>query len=199
MKIQLNKRSSLVEFVLNQTVLLLLIGFILVMSMVRTSFLAWWNIQSILLDVSIYGVVACGMTMLIISGEFDLSASSQYMWAQILFVTLLNVTNNPFISIVLTLISGALLGTLNGFIVTKLRVNSFIATLGTMTMIRGLCLVFTDGKMVSTRNTFISALGELRFWSFVSYIHLHRSIDYCFHYIRLYKFWQKIICHWWEY
>jgi len=159
MKIQLNKQSSLVEFVLNQTVLLLLIGFILVMSMVRTSFLAWWNIQSILLDVSIYGVVACGMTMLIISGEFDLSASSQYMWAQILFVTLLNVTNNPFVSIVLTLISGALLGTLNGFIVTKLRVNSFIATLGTMTMIRGLCLVFTDGKMVSTRNTFISALG----------------------------------------
>ena len=159
MKIQLKKRSSLVEFVLNQTVLLLLIGFILIMSMVRTSFLAWWNIQSILLDVSIYGVVACGMTMLIISGEFDLSASSQYMWAQILFVTLLNVTNNPFVSIVLTLISGVLLGTLNGFIVTKLRVNSFIATLGTMTMIRGLCLVFTDGKMVSTRNTFISNLG----------------------------------------
>ena len=129
------------------------------MSIIKTSFLAWWNIQNILLDVSIYGVVACGMTMLIISGEFDLSASSQYMWAQILFVTLLNSTNNPFISIILTLLSGIILGTLNGIIVTKLRVNSFIATLGTMTMIRGLCLVFTDGKMVSTQNSFISTLG----------------------------------------
>ena len=159
MKINVNKRNLFAEFILNQTVLLLLLGFIIVMSIVRTSFLAWWNIQSILIDVSIYGVVACGMTMLIISGEFDLSASSQYMWAQILFVTLLNVTNNPFISIIITLISGIILGTLNGLIVTKLRVNSFIATLGTMTMIRGLCLVFTDGKMVSTRNTFISTLG----------------------------------------
>jgi ribose transport system permease protein len=57
------------------------------MAVIKPSFLAWWNVQNILLDVSIYGVVACGMTMLIICGEFDLSASSQYMWAQILFVS----------------------------------------------------------------------------------------------------------------
>ena len=163
MKIQIKKRNSLIEFILNQTVLLLLIGFIVIMSIFKTSFLAWWNIQSILLDVSIYGVVACGMTMLIISGEFDLSASSQYMWAQILFVTLLNATNNPFISIILTLISGVILGTLNGIIVTKLRVNSFIATLGTMTMIRGLCLVFTDGRM-GQRQSYCNSIKRCRNW-----------------------------------
>lgn len=154
------KTRAVVEFALKQTVLLLLFGFIAVMAFARPSFLAWWNIQNILLDVSIYGVVACGMTMLIICGEFDLSASSQYMWAQILFVTLLNATDNPLLSIALTLVSGVFIGTLNGLIVTKLRVNSFIATLGTMTMVRGLCLVFTGGEMVSTRNDFARDLGQ---------------------------------------
>ncbi len=165
---------AIVELALKQTVLLLLFGFIVVMAGIRPSFLAWWNIQNILLDVSIYGVVACGMTMLIICGEFDLSASSQYMWAQILFVSLLNATNKPVLSILVTLVSGILLGTINGLIVTKMRVNSFIATLGTMTMIRGLCLVFTGGEMVSTDNAFARNLGqaELLGLSSLTYIYL---------------------------
>lgn len=176
MKKTIHNRTAVFEFVLNQTVLLLLLAFIVIMSIVRTSFLAWWNIHSILLDVSIYGVVACGMTMLIISGEFDLSASSQYMWAQILFVTMLNATNNPFLSILVTLVSGMVLGTLNGLIVTKLRVNSFIATLGTMTMIRGLCLVFTNGNMVSTRNEFVKTLGQVQILGVSSLFYIYIGV-----------------------
>jgi len=161
------------ELFLNQTVLFLLVGFILIMALVKPSFLAWWNIQNVLIDVSIYGVVACGMTILIISGEFDLSASSQYMWAQILYITLLNSTNNPFLSIILTLGSGFLLGTINGLIVTRFRINSFIVTLGTMTMIRGLCLVFTGGKMVDTQNKFIKALGSAEFLGLSSLFYIY--------------------------
>jgi len=164
------------EIVLDQTVLFLLSGFVIFMAFVKPSFLAWWNIQSILIDVSIYGVVACGMTILIIGGDFDLSASSQYMWAQILFVTLLNATNNPFISIALTLLSGCLLGTLNGLIITRFHINSFITTLGTMTMIRGLCLVFTNGKMVSTVNPFIKRLGSAEFLGLSSLFYIYLSV-----------------------
>lgn len=166
-------KTNFSELVLNQTVLLLLLGFVVVMSILRPSFLSWWNIQNILLDVSIYGVVACGMTILIISGEFDLSASSQYMWAQILFVTLVNATENPVLSIIVTLVSGIVLGTINGLIVTRLNVNSFIATLGTMTLIRGLCLVFTDGRMVSTRNTFVKNLGGAEFLGISSLTYIY--------------------------
>ena len=154
------KSMQPLEILLNQSVLFLLIVFLVVMAVLKPSFLALWNIQNILLDVSIYGVVASGMTILIICGEFDLSASSQYMWAQILFVSLLNSTNNPLISVVVTLLSGFILGMINGLIVTRFRVNSFITTLGTMTIIRGLCLVFTQGRMVNTRNEFIQRLGN---------------------------------------
>ncbi|MGA2546300.1 MAG: ABC transporter permease [Rectinemataceae bacterium] len=157
------KKNGFLDLLLNQSILFLLAGFILTLAIIKPSFMAWWNVQNILLDVSIYGVVACGMTILIICGEFDLSVSSQYMWAQIFFIRLLDFTNNPPAAILLTLCSGFAIGTVNGLIVTRFRINSFITTLGTMIMIRGLCLVFTDGKMVSTNNTFVKTLGAADF------------------------------------
>jgi ribose transport system permease protein len=72
------------------------------------------------MDLSIYGVVACGMTVLIICGEFDLSSSSQYMWASILFVTLLNRTSVP-IAMLLVIVSGMIWGSINGVLVTRFR------------------------------------------------------------------------------
>jgi ribose transport system permease protein len=161
------------QLLLDQTVVFLLVGFVVLMAFAKPSFLEWSNIQNILTDVSIYGVVACGMTILIICGEFDLSVSSQYMWAQILFVTLLNATNNMFVSVLLTLCSGLVLGIINGVIVTRFRINSFITTLGTMTMIRGLCLVFTSGKMVSTQNPLIKALGTADFLGLSSFFYVY--------------------------
>lgn len=166
-------RTTPLQLLFDQTVLFILLGFTIVMAFVKPSFLSWWNIQNILIDVSIYGVVACGMTILIISGEFDLSASSQYMWAQILFVSLLNTTKNPFIAAIITLLSGFILGMINGIIVTKLQINSFITTLGTMTMIRGLCLVFTNGKMVSTDNQFMKTVGSFEFLGLSSFFYIY--------------------------
>lgn len=162
-----------VELILNQSVLVLLAAFILAMAFVKPSFLSLGNVQNILIDVSTYGVVATGMTILIISGEFDLSVSSQYMWAQIFFVSLLNITNSPILSMVLTLLSGLILGSINGLIVTRFRISSFVATLGTMTMIRGLCLVFTGGKMVSTQNAFITSVGNAEFLGLSSLFYIY--------------------------
>jgi ribose transport system permease protein len=169
-------KKGFLDLIVNQSILFLLMGFILAVTIIKPSFLAWWNVQNILLDVSIYGVVACGMTILIICGEFDLSVSSQYMWAQIFFIKLLDQTNNPLVAILLTLLSGFALGTINGLIVTRFRINSFITTLGTMIMIRGLCLVSTDGKMVSTGNAFIKALGTAEFHGISSLTFIYVAI-----------------------
>ena len=171
-----DKRSGILEFLLSKSILFLLFLFFIAMASIKPSFLAWWNIQSILLDVSIYGVVASGMTILILCGEFDLSASSQFMWAQILFVSLLNATGSPLLSVAVTLVSGLALGTMNGIIVTRFRINSFITTLGTMTMIRGLCLVYTGGKMVSTQNEFIAALGGAQILGISSLTYIYAII-----------------------
>jgi ribose/xylose/arabinose/galactoside ABC-type transport system permease subunit len=77
------------------------------------------------------------------------------------------------LAVALTLISGFILGTINGLIVTKFHINSFITTLGTMTIIRGLCLVFTDGKMVSTKNAFIKSIGSAQFLGLSSLTYIY--------------------------
>jgi len=91
-------------------------------------------------------------------------------------VSLLNTTKNPFVSIALTILSGFILGTINGLIVTKLHINSFITTLGTMTMIRGLCLVFTNGKMVSTNIPFLKTISDFQFLGLSSFFYIYATV-----------------------
>ena len=152
--------GQLKAFLSKKAVLLIFLVFIIVVAVIKPSFIAPSNLQNIFMDISIYGVVACGMTIALLCGEFDLSVSSQFMWAQIFFVTLVNVMG-PAAAILLTLFSGAVLGSINGLLVTFGKISSFITTLGTMTIYEGMCLIFTDGNMVSTANEAVAAFGNM--------------------------------------
>lgn len=152
--------GQLKAFLSKKAVLLIFLAFIIVVAVIKPSFIAPSNLQNIFMDISIYGVVACGMTIALLCGEFDLSVSSQFMWAQIFFVTLVNVMG-PAAAILLTLFSGAVLGSINGLLVTLGKISSFITTLGTMTIYEGMCLIFTDGNMVSTANEAVAAFGNM--------------------------------------
>ncbi len=139
------KRSfNIKKFVLEQPVFIIFLVFAIVIGILKPDFLALTNITNLFMDISVYGVVACTMTIAIICGEFDLSATSTFIWSQILFCTLLNMWGSTAWGIVaafiVTLLSGMIIGSLNGIIVTRLKVNSFITTLGMMIMIRGLAL-----------------------------------------------------------
>jgi ribose transport system permease protein len=164
-----NIKSVLTE----QPVLILFVLFIIVMAFVKPSFLSGENIKNIFMDISVYGVVACAMTIAIICGEFDLSASSVFIWSQIFFITVLNAWG-VIPAIFATFLSGVLIGSLNGVIVAFLKINSFITTLGTMTIFKGLSLVFTDGEMVKTTNEFIAGIGSGTFLglSYLTYIYI---------------------------
>ncbi|MBN1299488.1 MAG: ABC transporter permease, partial [Actinobacteria bacterium] len=163
-QVTIKKKSfSIKRFVLEQPVFLIFLLFAIVIGILKPNFLALTNIKNLFLDISVYGVVACTMTMAIICGEFDLSATSIFIWSQILCCTLLNKWGlNAWgiaAAFIVTLISGIVIGSLNGIIVTRLKVNSFITTMGMMVIIRGVALVFTNGDMVSTKNQFIAKLG----------------------------------------
>jgi ribose transport system permease protein len=157
------KTFILKKFVLEQPVFIIFLLFAIVMGILKPNFLGLTNIKNLFMDISVYGVVAATMTIAIICGEFDLSAASTFIWSQILFCTLLNLWGSTAIGIIaamiVTLISGMIIGSINGLIVTRLRINSFITTLGMMIIIKGVALVFTDGKMVATSNKFIASLG----------------------------------------
>ena len=87
------------------------------------------------------GIVALGVGMLMICGEFDLSVGAVLPFCSYVFVVLLRAGMNVVLSLAIAMAVGALLGLLNGLITVKGRIPSFIATLGTMMFWRGVLYV----------------------------------------------------------
>jgi ribose transport system permease protein len=129
-----------------------LIGFFLlciVLSVLSDSFLTVDNWLNILRQVSINALIAFGMTFVILTGGIDLSVGSVLALSSAITAGMMADGMNGFLAIVIGLLAGLFMGTLNGIIITKGRVAPFIATLATMTMFRGLTLVYTDGRPIT--------------------------------------------------
>lgn len=95
------------------------------------------------------GIIAIGTSFLMISGEFDLSVGSVFALSTLIFTRLANIGVPPLLAFLLSLIISALLGSLNGIITIKMHIPSFITTLGTMMLWRGVLLYVTGGFPVS--------------------------------------------------
>jgi ribose transport system permease protein len=105
------------------------------------------------------GLVAIGMTVLLITGAFDLSAGAILSLAAVIYTNLSN--SMPLVLAgALTLLIGALAGLLNGLIVTKLRVNAFVATLGTGSAYAGIALLYTGGQAITANKASFQTLGN---------------------------------------
>ena len=74
--------KKVLQIIKEQTIVCLLLVFVLVLAILRPSFVSANNIKNVLIDVSIYGVAAIAMTISIITGAFDLSLASNFAWAQ---------------------------------------------------------------------------------------------------------------------
>ena len=99
------------------------------------------------------GMVCIPLALLIISAEFDLSVGSTFAFAGVLGALLLNQRVNSFLVLAAAIIFGICIGTINGTLATKLRLPSFIVTLGIMFILRGLLLVITAGFPVSFKGS----------------------------------------------
>lgn len=126
-----------------------LILIIVILSIMNPSFLAISNILNVLRQVSISALIAFGMTFVILTGGIDLSVGSTLALTGAIAASLLAGGYDPILSMVIALVLGFILGAVNGIVITKGKVAPFIATLATMTIYRGLTLVFTDGKPIS--------------------------------------------------
>ncbi|WP_051440620.1 ABC transporter permease [Ensifer aridi] len=92
------------------------------------------------------GIVSIGMTILLIAGHFDLSVGAILGLASFFVVTLMNDFGlSPVVAIVLAVIGATLLGLINGILQTRTGIHSFIITLGTSLVYRGMLLAFTGG------------------------------------------------------
>jgi len=109
------------------------------------NFLTPFAMANILTFASITGIMAVGVAMLMISGEFDLSVGSTFAVASYVFALSMNAGVPPIWALLLALIVSALLGLINGLIVTGTGIPSFITTLGTMLAYRGIARALGGG------------------------------------------------------
>jgi len=141
-----------------------LIVMCILISIFRPVFFTPRNIINVLLQISINGVIAIGLTMVIITGGIDLSVGSVIALAGVTMGLLTDAfgAENPataFICIVAALIIGTLAGMINGLFITKGKLPPFIATLGMMSIARGLALTISGGKGVAPLPKLIQTLG----------------------------------------
>jgi len=122
---------------------------IIVISIMSPNFLTINNIFNVLRQVSINALIAFGMTFVILTGGIDLSVGSILALTGAVTAGMLASGMDPILAMGLGLLLGAILGAVNGIIIAKGKVAPFIATLATMTIYRGLTLVYTEGKPIS--------------------------------------------------
>ena len=107
------------------------------------------NLLNLLRQAAFNGLIAIGMTCVILSDGIDLSVGSVFALAAIICAKLLTSGVAAPLAILAALVIGTLLGLVSGILVAKFRLQAFIATLITMTAYRGLAMIITDGKPIS--------------------------------------------------
>lgn len=141
-RFQLSRLLSIPELV----PLILLIGEIIVFRWMEPRFLSSGNVSNMLAFTPELGMLALGMTMLMTSGEFDLSVGSVFGFAPIVMWTLYNQgTTSLEVGFLIALVVAAGIGLASGLFVTRLQIPSFLVTLGMLLVVRGSALYITDG------------------------------------------------------
>lgn len=112
-------------------------------------FLTEGNIENILIQASILAIVAFGVTFVVLLGEFDLSVGSGVALVSVVSALVMRDTGSILLGVLAAAGIGALVGLINGLVVTRFEVPSFIATLGMLTVASGVALHLADGQVVT--------------------------------------------------
>lgn len=139
----------------------IVIVFVLFTSL-NKNFLSLQNMINLLVGASLVGMVAVGHTYLIIAGQNDLSPGSLAAFSGVMVALLLSWNVPLVIAIVVTLCGGVVVGLFNAWMVNKIKLEAFIATLVTQAIVRGFAYIICDGKPVAVSNSTFILMGKLR-------------------------------------
>ncbi len=132
----------------------------IVLSLLEPSFLTAQNLTNIMRQTSVIGILAVGMTFVILTAGIDLSVGSVLALAGVVCASLEH-RGLPVVAVtVATMLLGAFIGMINGIVITKGKVTPFVVTLGTMSIARGLSHIYTDGQPISGFGAAFRFLGS---------------------------------------
>lgn len=130
----------------------------IVLAFIANNFLTTGNWTNIVKQTAVVGVTAVGMTLVIITGGIDLSVGSINAFCCVICASVLssygtaaNALGPIVLAIAASLLAGVLLGSVNGILVSLVKLPPFIVTLGMMGIARGMALLYTDGASISIR------------------------------------------------
>lgn len=155
----MKKSMSAAKFYRKYGIMVIFIVLFIVSAIINHNFLKPQNLINILTQISVVTMIACGETMLIVSGQLDLSAGLMCTGSACFSAGVLVFTGSVPLAIIVGLGFGAICGWINGFLVSHFHLQSFIATLAMTNIIKGMVQLYTNGQAISGVEK-ISWLGQ---------------------------------------
>ncbi len=141
--------------------ILILLAVIILLAIFSPTFLTTNNIKNLVRQTSIIGIVAIGMTFVIISGGIDLSVGSILGVSSIISAMMMANGTSIFTAVIVSILACTMLGIINGVIVFDGKVPPFIATLGMMTAARGIVMLMSGARMIAGLPRSFSRFAQL--------------------------------------
>lgn len=157
----MNKKKMDIEFIRKYGILLVLVVMWVLLAAVSPTFRTTTNVVNILRQVSVNGIIAIGMTFVIMTGGIDLTVGSLVAVAGVISGSILMINpNNVIFAVAAGIVTCALFGAMNGFFVAYMNIPPFVATLAGMNIARGFAYVYSDGKPYTLASPGFSVIGK---------------------------------------
>ena len=157
--VKMNKKKLINQINIYRSVLILLVICVFA-TILSPSFLSVTNLFNVSKQITVAGIVGCGMTFVILTGGIDLSVGSILGLSGVLASGVLASTGNTAVAVAVSLTVGIACGAVNGFFVSVCGIPPFISTLGMMTLLRGVILVYTKGSPIPIKSDAYKFFGK---------------------------------------
>ena len=157
--VKMNKKKLINQINIYRSVLILLVICVFA-TILSPSFLSVTNLFNAFKQITVAGIVGCGMTFVILTGGIDLSVGSILGLSGVLASGVLASTGNTAVAVAVSLTVGIACGAVNGFFVSVCGIPPFISTLGMMTLLRGVILVYTKGSPIPIKSDAYKFFGK---------------------------------------
>lgn len=157
--VKMNKKKLINQINIYRSVLILLVICVFA-TILSPSFLSVTNLFNVFKQITVAGIVGCGMTFVILTGGIDLSVGSILGLSGVLASGVLASTGNTAAAVAVSLTVGIACGAVNGFFVSVCGIPPFISTLGMMTLLRGVILVYTKGSPIPIKSDAYKFFGK---------------------------------------
>ncbi|MBE7721587.1 ABC transporter permease [Lacrimispora indolis] len=156
---QETKKRLINQINIYRSVLILLVICIFA-AFLSKSFLSVSNLFNVFKQVTVAGIIGCGMTFVILTGGIDLSVGSILGFAGVVASGVLASTGNTLLAVFTAVAIGITCGIVNGFFISQCGIPPFIATLGMMTLLRGCVLIYTKGSPIPVKIDSYKFIGK---------------------------------------